>query len=202
MTNAVIYARSSADCPASVEEQIERLKNVAANQSWTIARVFSDHTMPTKRKRERRPGEAALMAAIRSGGVDKVLTFSIDRPGRSLAELVGMLEACRTAGVDIYINDLRMDTANGNGLSLFDLGAMMACHLRQSRRDKILRGQAVARSANVRFGRPPLARAKIDKVERELASGRGVRAAARVAGISPASVSRIKAAMDSDVARV
>jgi hypothetical protein len=74
---------------------------------------------------------------------------------------------------------------------------MMALHLRQGRRDRILRGQAAARSLSIRFGRPPIATAKMEKAKRELAAGKGVRQVARLAGISPASVSRLKSAIES-----
>jgi DNA invertase Pin-like site-specific DNA recombinase len=121
---AIIYARSSVDCSASAEEQAECLQAVAASRRWTVKRMFSDHPMPMKRGREQRPGETALLAAIRSGGVNKVLMFSIDRVGRSLPELVGLLETCREAGVEVYIHDRRIDTATSNGLSLFDFGQM------------------------------------------------------------------------------
>ena len=69
-------------------------------------------------------------------------------------------------------------------------------HLRQSRRDRILRGQAAARALSIRFGRPPIAKAKVEKAKRFLAAGKGVRQVARMAGISPASVSRIKTSMN------
>jgi hypothetical protein len=72
--------------------------------------------------------------------------------------------------------------------------AMMAFHLRQSRRDRILRGQAAVRGI-VRFGRPPIAKAKVEKARIALAAGKGVRAAARLAGISAASASRLKSAL-------
>jgi DNA invertase Pin-like site-specific DNA recombinase len=72
---------------------------------------------------------------------------------------------------------------------------MMAFHLRQSRRDRILRGQAVARSLKIRFGRPPLSQVQMDKAKRELSAGKGVRQVARLAGISAASVCRLKASM-------
>ena len=159
---------------------------------------FADRPMPLKRGREQRPGEVALLNAIRSGGVSRVLLASLDRIGRSLPELVTFLETCRTAGVDIYIHDRQIDTATCSGLSLFDLASMMSLHIRQSRRERILRGQAMARSAQVKFGRPPIASAKTDKAKLLLASGKGVRETSRlIAGISPASVSRIKATMSS-----
>ena len=75
---------------------------------------------------------------------------------------------------------------------------MMALHLRQSRRDRILRGQAAARSLSIRFGRPPIPAAKIEKAKQFLAMGKGVREVARLAGgISPSSVSRIAASLRS-----
>ena len=116
---------------------------------------------------------------------------------------MAFLETCRTAGVALWIDEQRIDTAASNGMSLFDCAAMMALHLRQSRRDRILRGQAAARSLSIRFGRPPIPTAKIEKAKPLLAMGKGVREVARLAGgISPSSVSRIKAVMDLEVAIV
>jgi DNA invertase Pin-like site-specific DNA recombinase len=71
----------------------------------------------------------------------------------------------------------------------------MSLHVRQTRRDRILRGQAAARALSIRFGRPPIATAKLEKAKHELANGRGVREAARIAGISAASASRLKNSM-------
>jgi DNA invertase Pin-like site-specific DNA recombinase len=128
--------------------------------------------------------------------VQKVLLWDVDRVGRSLKELVAFIETCRAAGVGLYLHEPAMDTATSNGISLFDLAGMMAHHLRQSHRDRILRGQHAARVASsVRFGRPPLPAAKVAKARDALAAGKGVRAVARLAGISAASVSRLKASM-------
>ena len=190
--NAVIYARSSADCSASVEEQVACLQAVAATHGWMVAEIFIDRPMPIKRGREQRPNEMALLTAIRSGGVDMVLMFSIDRPGRSLAELVAFLETCRTVDAEIYVHDRQINTATSNGLSLFEMAAMMAHHLRQSHRNRILRGQAAARIANVRFGRPPISQAKMERAEALLATGKSLREVARLAGISSSAVGRLK----------
>jgi DNA invertase Pin-like site-specific DNA recombinase len=120
------------------------------------------------------------------------LVWSIDRFGRSLVELIAFLEVCRTAGVALYFYQQGFDTESSNGMSLFDLASMMALHVRHTRRGKILRGQAAARSLSISFGRPPIATAKIERAKRELSDGRGVRETARLAGISAASVSRLK----------
>ena len=65
-----------------------------------------------------------------------------------------------------------------------------------------LRGQAAARALSIKFGRPPIAKPKVEKAKQFLASGKGVRQVAKIAGISPASVSRIKTSMTGDVTRI
>jgi DNA invertase Pin-like site-specific DNA recombinase len=190
--NTAIYARSSPDCLLSIEEQAISLRAVAADNGWTVAKVFFDRPMTTKRDRERRPGQIALMDAVRSGSVDKVLLYGIDRLGRSPIDLIACVEVCGAHGVGLYVHEQNLDTTTNNSLSMFDFASMIALHLRQSRRDKILRGQAAARAASVRFGRPPISSTKVEKAKQGLASGKGVRQVARLAGISAASVSRLK----------
>jgi DNA invertase Pin-like site-specific DNA recombinase len=197
-----IYARTSPDCLLSAEVQVERLKTVAAERGWTVMAAFTDR--PTSaRGPDRRSGEAALIGAIRTCTVDRVMIWSVCRVGKTVPDLVLFLETCRTAGVALWIDEQQIDTAASNGMPLFDCGKLLAFHLRQSRRDRILRGQAAARSLSIRFGRPPIPTAKIEKAKALLTMGKGVREVARLAGgISPSSVSRIKAVINSKVAVV
>jgi DNA invertase Pin-like site-specific DNA recombinase len=134
----------------------------------------------------------ALIDAIRSGTINRVLIWSIDRIGRSLIEMIGFLEVCRVRRVGLYLHEQGLDTETSNGLSLFDLAGMMTLHVLQTRRDRILRGQAAALALSIRFGRPPISQRKIERAKQELSAGKGVREAARLAGISAASVSRLK----------
>ena len=192
--STVIYARSSSDCPISTDDQAAILRTIAADHGWTVTKVFIDRPTPTRKDRERRSGQIALIEAIRSGSVGKVLLYAIDCLGRSLVDLVACMEVCRACDVALYVHEQNLDTATSNGLSLFDLSAMMAGHVRQVRRDRILCGQEIARTVCVRFGRPPISASKVEKAKQGLAAGKGVRQVARLAGISAASVSRIKSA--------
>ena len=84
-----IYARTSPDCPLSADDQVQRLKTVAAERGWTVLAVFTDR--PTSaRGPDRRPGEAALIDAIRNGTIDRVLIWSVCRIGKSLPDLVSL----------------------------------------------------------------------------------------------------------------
>jgi DNA invertase Pin-like site-specific DNA recombinase len=188
-TCAAIYARTSPDCPLPADEQTARLKTIASEHGWTVGRVFTDRPTSVKGP-DRRPGETALINAIRNGAIDRVLIWSIDRIGPSLQRLVEVLMMCKSADVSVWVDQQKLDTEKSD--MLFDVASMMALHVRQSRRDRILRGQAAARALSIRFGRPPIPMSKVEKAKRELAAGKGVRQTARLAGISAASVSRIK----------
>jgi len=168
-----------------------------------VTSVFIDRPGSAKQGRERHSGEAAVLDSIRRGEVRRVLMVGLDRVGRSLADLVAFLETCRAAGVSLWLDREGLDTDASNGLSLFDLAGMMAHHIRQSRRDRILRGQAVARgNPDVCFGRPPLPTAKVEKAKVLLQEGKGIREAGRMAGISAASVSKLKASLGTSPASV
>jgi DNA invertase Pin-like site-specific DNA recombinase len=195
---AAIYARTSHDCPLSNEDQIERLRTIAAERGWSVVQVFTDHPMSAKKGLDRRPGEVTLIDAIRSGTIDRVLVSSICRVGKSLIGLAKFIETCHLSGVSVYLHEQNTVASQ----SLCDMATLLALHLRQTRRDRILRGQAMARSLSIRFGRPPIATAKIEKAKRELSAGRGVREAARLAGISAASASRLKTSMSAPAAGI
>ena len=189
-----IYVRSSPDCPLSADEQLASLGAIASERGWMVTRAFIDRPS-IKKGYDRRPGQMALLEAIRLGGVQKVLMWNVDRLGRSLVDLVACMAMCRARGAGLYLHEQNLDTTTSNGLSLFDFADLMTIHVRQSRRDRILRGQAAARAASVRFGRPPIPAAKFEKARHGLAAGKGVRQVARLAGISAASVSRLKSAL-------
>jgi DNA invertase Pin-like site-specific DNA recombinase len=201
MIDAAIYARTSPDCTMSADEQIKRLQAIAYQRGWTVAHIFTDRPTSVRKGQDRRSGEVALIDLIRRGAIDRVLICSVDRIGKSLVELVTFMEACRMASVSLWLDQQGLDTAGSNGLPLFDVMEMMAFHVHQTRRDRILRGQAAVRGL-VRFGRPPIPTTKMMRAKQELAAGKGVRQVARLAGISPASVSRLKNSMGPAVATV
>jgi DNA invertase Pin-like site-specific DNA recombinase len=192
---AAIYARTSSDCPLSIDEQIDRLQAFARERGWAVVHILTDRPTSVRKGQDRRPGEVALIDLIRRGAIDRVLIWSVCRLGKSLTDLVTFMEACRTAAISLWLDEQGLDTDGSKGLPLFDVTEMMAFHLRQSRRDRILRGQATARGLSIRFGRPPIAKAKVEKARIALAAGKGVRQVARLAGISAASVSRLKNAV-------
>jgi DNA invertase Pin-like site-specific DNA recombinase len=106
------------------DEQISQLSKVAAEHRWTVTHVFTDCQTSVKKGQDRRPGELALIGAIRSGAIDRVLIWSIDRVGKCLVDLIGFIEICRSAHVALNLYDEGFDSETSNGLSLFDVSAL------------------------------------------------------------------------------
>ena len=116
MKRVAIYARSSPDCPLTADEQTKHLTTVAIERGWTVAHVFADRPTAVKKDQDRRSGELSLVEAIRSGAIDRVLVWSIDRIGKSLTDLVTIhgdlplcLCRCELCTTRILIARPRMD---------------------------------------------------------------------------------------------
>jgi DNA invertase Pin-like site-specific DNA recombinase len=191
---AAIYARPSLDYPLPVDRQIDQLKAVAAERGWDFVQEFTDRPNTVRKGVDCRPGQEALINAVRCGRVDVVCVSSICRLGKSLIDLATCLEACRAAQVGVWFDDQQIDTSTSS-LSVFNVSELLALHLRQLRRGRILAGLASSRALGIRSGRPPLGRGRVQRAERELAAGKGVREVARIVGISPASASRLKTSL-------
>jgi hypothetical protein len=82
--------------------------------------------------------------------------------------------------VSLWLEDQQIDAAMSCGMSVFDAGAPTAFHLRQLRRDRILGGQAETRSLEIRFGRPRLGQAQVDKAKRGTECWQGCAVVARI----------------------
>jgi hypothetical protein len=112
--------------------------------------VFTDRPTTVRRGQDRRPGEAALVDAVQTGSIDRVLLWSGWRVSDRASDVPGHLPSGRLA---LWLDEQGIDTTGSNGISQFDPGMMTAYHLRESRRDRILRGQAASRAMSVRAGR-------------------------------------------------
>jgi DNA invertase Pin-like site-specific DNA recombinase len=56
----------------------------------------------------------ALLDAIRTCTVDRVMIWSVCRIGKSLPDLVAFVETCRTAGVSVFMLEQEIDTDTSN----------------------------------------------------------------------------------------
>jgi DNA invertase Pin-like site-specific DNA recombinase len=190
----IIYVRS-ADAPEQVDERLTILRNTSAARGWTVGGVHIDRVIGCQKARNRLPGHAAMLAAVARNEVDAVMVWSVHHLGTSVDSLLDTLAQLHQHGVKLIVHDRDNDAETVEHGGLLASAGMLIDARRAYRREAIIAGQLKAKAVGVRFGRPPLAPARIERVRWALAAGKGVREAGRIAGVSTAKTSRIKAEM-------
>lgn len=100
-----IYARvSTADKNQTVENQLRDLLAVAERQGWEVVATFTDEGISGVKGRDRRPGYDALLKGVARRDFDQIATWSVDRLGRSLPDLVSFLNDIQSKSVDLYLD--------------------------------------------------------------------------------------------------
>ena len=194
MKRAAIYARVSTDSQ-TVENQLQVLREVADRSGWTIVGTFTDEGISGAKGRDQRPGLDAMMKAVARREIDLVAAWSVDRLGRSLGDLVGLLSDLQGQSCDLFLHQQAIDTSTPSGRMLFGMLSVFAEFERSMIVARVKSGQDRARAKGVRFGRPPMPIYRLERVKKALRDGQSIRAAATLTGVSTASVQRIKRSM-------
>src|SRR4051794_41157574 len=95
MKRVALYVRTSTDKTQTVENQLRVLQEVGTRLGWTIIAVHTDEGISGAKGRDRRPRFDALMKSITRGEIDLIASWSVDRLGRSLSDLVAFLSDVR-----------------------------------------------------------------------------------------------------------
>jgi len=192
---AALYARVSTRNGQSPENQLLQLRQVAKRAGWVVVEEFVDHGISGAKGRDQRPAFDALCKAVTRRGVDLVASWSVDRLGRSLQDLVAFLGDLRAQGVDLYLHQQGIDTTTPGGKALFQMMGVFAEFEREIIRERIAAGQARARERGTRSGKP-IGRPRIDrKIERKIIKakeqGKGINKISRELGVGSGTVRRV-----------
>lgn len=192
---AALYLRVSTDLQ-TVENQRLVLEEVAHRSGWEIVHVFDDQGISGAKGRDKRPGYDALLKAIARKDVQVAAAWSVDRLGRSLPDLVSFLTDIQASGCDLYLHQQAIDTSTPSGRMLFQMLGVFAEFERSMIRSRVIAGLERARAnPNIRIGRPPTPRSRLEKVEKALKNGLSVRKTAAETGVSTATVQRVRRSM-------
>lgn len=191
---ACLYLRVSTD-EQTVANQERELRAVADRAGWQIAAVYKDEGISGAKGRDRRPGLDAMLKDVTRRQFDVVLAWSVDRLGRSLQDLVGMLSDIHAAGVDLYLHQQAIDTTTPAGRAMFQMMGVFAEFERSIIRERVKSGMARAKAQGKRLGKPAVPDAKVEAVKAELARGTGIVKTARLCGVGVYTVQRIKKEM-------
>lgn len=180
----IAYARVSMD-EQDTRAQIDALKQAGAE------RVYEERASGG---RWDRPELHRMLDHLRAG--DVVLVWKLDRLSRSLKDLLHLMEAIEGRGAGFRSLTEAIDTTTPAGRMMLQMLGAVAEFERAMVRERTMAGLAAAR-ARGRIGgrRTKLTREQCAEVVEMVHSGRRSQAdAARLFGVSPATVSRLVAA--------
>jgi len=148
-----IYARVSTDHQTTAN-QITALREVADRHGWQVVAEYVDKGISGAKGRAERPQLDALLKAVAGREVDLIAAWSVDRLGRSLTHLLGLLEELNAKRVDLYLHQQGLDTSTAAGRALFQMCGVFAEFERSMIRERVTAGLARARKEGTRSGKP------------------------------------------------
>ena len=172
----------------STAEQSTDLQQDALVAAGVDARhIYSDKMSG---KRDDRSGLTACLKALRDG--DTLVIWRLDRLGRSLKHLVGVVEDLSKRGVGFrVITGAPIDTTTPAGKLTFTIFAALAEFERDLIRERVNAGLAAARTRGRVGGRPKADEKKIRVAKMLMANGDSMKEAARVSGVSVSTLKRL-----------
>jgi DNA invertase Pin-like site-specific DNA recombinase len=189
-----IYARVSTANGQSTKNQERELQDVAKRHDWQVAEVYRDKGISGAKGRDQRPGLDKLLAAVARKEVDMVTAWSVDRLGRSLTDLLGVLQELHAKGVDLYLHQQGLDTSTPSGRAMFQMMGVFAEFERAMIRERVMAGLARAKAEGTRLGRQPTVTndaAKVRAIQSDRAAGKSLRTIAQEHGVGHTTVARI-----------
>ena len=148
-----LYARVS-KTSQSVERQISELEVVAARNDWEIVDRYIDHGISGATGRDQRHELDRMMKDSTKRKFDVVMVWSIDRLGRSLQNLIEILNDLNSKNIDLYMDQQSIDSTTPTGKLMFSLIGAFAEFEKSTIRDRVISGLANARKKGRIGGRP------------------------------------------------
>jgi DNA invertase Pin-like site-specific DNA recombinase len=159
----------------------------------SVVAVYDDNGISSAKGRTKRSGLNEMLKDALRAKFDVVMSWAMDRLGRSLADLIDTLRTLENANVDLFLHHQAIDTTTPAGRMFFHVMGAFAEFERDMIRARVNAG--LARARGVRLGRPNVSRKVETAVRARLAAGDGVLKAARAAGCGTSVAQRIKAEM-------
>jgi DNA invertase Pin-like site-specific DNA recombinase len=175
-----IYARVSTQ-DQTTANQLPDVRRYIDARNWTITREYIDQGISGSR--ERRPALDALCTDARRRRFDVLLVWRLDRLGRSVSHLVGLLEELTALGIAFVSLNEGIDATTAAGRLQLHVLAAIAQFERDRIAERVRASLNRARAAGKRLGRPR-------KVPLAAGYRISVRDAARLWNVSPATAAR------------
>jgi DNA invertase Pin-like site-specific DNA recombinase len=190
MKRIAIYLRVSTS-KQETSNQRRELEAVAKRSGWEIVKVYEDAGISGAKGRDGRPGLDAMLKGVNAKEFELVATWSVDRLGRSLTDLLSILQCLRDKGVNLFLHQQGLDTSTTAGKAMFQMLGVFAEFERGIIRERVNAGLARAKAKGVTLGRPRIEPAIEKRILRLRSKGYGILKIARELGVGTSAVQRV-----------
>jgi DNA invertase Pin-like site-specific DNA recombinase len=194
MKRIAVYLRVSTSKQETGNQRRE-LEAVAKRSGWKIVKVYEDAGISGAKGREGRPGLDALLKAVNAKEFELVATWSVDRLGRSLTDLLSILQCLRDKGVDLFLHQQGLDTSTTAGKAMFQMLGVFAEFERGIIKERVNAGLARAREKGVKLGRPRIDPKVENRIRKLRKKGDGILKIGKKLGIGTSVVQRVVGAV-------
>lgn len=179
-----LYARVSTADRQTCESQLMELRDYAARR-WTIYKEYVDQGVSGARAS--RPALDAMMADARRRRFDVLCVWSLDRLGRSLRNLIDILDDVHSLQIAFVSVKEGLDLSTPSGRMQWQIIGAISEFERSMLQQRVRAGIARARAQGIQLGRP---RRRIDPEQLTAVAGLPKREAARRLGIPRSTLQR------------
>jgi DNA invertase Pin-like site-specific DNA recombinase len=137
-------------CRISTEDQNPDLQLTTLKRAG-CRKIFTDKAIGAHVKR---PELAKCLKALKAG--DVLVVWKLDRLGRSLHDLIGLLDDLKTQGVAFRSVTESIDTATPTGRAIWQMVGILAELERSLIQERTKAGRVAAQARGVKMGRKPL----------------------------------------------
>jgi DNA invertase Pin-like site-specific DNA recombinase len=181
-----IYLRVSTDNQTTENQRLE-LEAVANRSGWDVVGVYEDAGISGAKGRDKRPGLDRLLKDVTARKVNMIAAWSVDRLGRSLQDLVAMLNDLQAVGCDLYLHQQALDTSTPSGRAMLQMCGVFAEFERSMIRERVNAGLARARSKGIKLGRRKVKPSVEEQIQELRQGGMGILKIGKPLELAPAS---------------
>src|SRR5207245_5519853 len=158
---------------------------------WDVVRIYEDVGISGAKGRDKRPALDSMMRAVNARRFDLVAAWSVDRLGRSLTDLLSILQGLHDKGIDLFLHQQGLDTSTTAGKAMFQMLGVFAEFERGIIRERVNAGLARARQNGTKLGRRRAKPSVAARIRERQAKGDGVLKIGRTLGIGTSVVQRV-----------
>ena len=186
-----LYCRiSTSTGKQTTDSQLLEVERYCQMRGWTNCEVYTDKVSGGKASR---PALDRMVKDMRSGKVERVAAYKLDRIGRSLTHLCLLVDEMSNLGVPLICTSQGIDTTGNNPASKLQLDVLKAvCEFERNLiKDRVNAGLNAARARGVRLGRPATLHKHRDEVLALRGQGMKLREISRELNLPISSVCKI-----------